>query len=173
MNDEEDDFRTLALARFKNHNRTTHSSHSLPIVLMSVALISSRTEYAGILTGRVTLIMEYVDSRLSNSSIVCGHYWVFQSWPAGQHSPKHRDIFKFNLAICLKKQVYNFYVLPAMALCCRYLDTDQTSTEQTCGRTDQNGKKYAQHHITYKDRKTNIWVKEKTKVIDIISNVRK
>ena len=37
--------------------------------------------------------------------------------------------------------------------CCRYdiwrrdLDTDQTSTEQICGRTDQNGKKYAQHHI--------------------------
>ena len=30
---------------------------------------------------------------------------------------------------------------------CRDLDTDQTSTEQTCGRTDQNGKKYAQHHI--------------------------
>ena len=30
---------------------------------------------------------------------------------------------------------------------CRDLDTDQTSTEQTCSRTDQNGKKYAQHHI--------------------------
>ena len=30
---------------------------------------------------------------------------------------------------------------------CRDLDTDQTSTEQTCGRADQNGKKYAQHHI--------------------------
>ena len=28
---------------------------------------------------------------------------------------------------------------------CRDMDTDQTSTEQTCGRTDQNGKKYAQH----------------------------
>ena len=27
------------------------------------------------------------------------------------------------------------------------MDTDQTSTEQTCGRTDKNGKKYAQHHI--------------------------
>ena len=27
------------------------------------------------------------------------------------------------------------------------LAIDQTSTEQTCGRTDQNGKKYAQHHI--------------------------
>ena len=30
---------------------------------------------------------------------------------------------------------------------CRDLDTDQTSTEQTCGRTDQNWKKYGQHHI--------------------------
>ena len=52
----------------------------------------------------------------------------------------------------------------------RDLDTDQTSTEQTCGRTNQNGKKYAQHH--YKDRRTNIWVRERTKVIDIINTVR-
>ena len=36
-------------------------------------------------------------------------------------------------------------------------DTDQTSTEQTCGRTDQNGKKY-------KDRETSIWVRERTTV---------
>ena len=36
---------------------------------------------------------------------------------------------------------------------CRDLDTDQTSTEQTCGRTDQNGKNYAQHHRhRYKDQ---------------------
>ena len=36
---------------------------------------------------------------------------------------------------------------------CRDLDTDQTSTEKTCGRTDKNGKKYAQHHIQgYKDQ---------------------
>ena len=59
---------------------------------------------------------------------------------------KHRDIFKSNLAICLKRQVYNSCVLPAMTYGAD-LDTDQTSTEQTCGRTDQNGKKYAQHHI--------------------------
>ena len=30
---------------------------------------------------------------------------------------------------------------------CRDLDTDQTSTEQTCGSTEQDGKKYAQHQI--------------------------
>ena len=59
---------------------------------------------------------------------------------------KHRDIFKSNLAICLKRRVFNSCVLPAMTWC-RDLDTDQTSTEQTCGRTDQNGKKYAQHQI--------------------------
>ena len=28
-------------------------------------------------------------------------------------------------------------------------------------------------NITYKDRKTNIWVRERTKVIDIINTVRK
>ena len=33
------------------------------------------------------------------------------------------------------------------------MDTDQTCTEQTYGRTDQNGKKYVQHHMY---RKTNI-----------------
>ena len=33
-------------------------------------------------------------------------------------------------------------------VCCQSPDkANQTSTEQTCGRTDQNGKKYAQHHI--------------------------
>ena len=52
-------------------------------------------------------------------------------------------------------------------ICCRDMDTDQTSTEQTCGRTDQNGKSML--NITYKDRKTNVWVREKTKVIDIIN----
>ena len=30
---------------------------------------------------------------------------------------------------------------------CRDIDTRQTSTEQNGGSTDQNGKKYAQHHI--------------------------
>ena len=44
---------------------------------------------------------------------------------------------------------------------CRDLDTDQTSTEQTCGRTYQM--EISVLNITYKDRKTNIWVRERTK----------
>ena len=84
---------------------------------------------------------------------------------------KPRDIFKSNLAICLKRQVYNSCVLPAM-----------TYGAETCTLTKQAQNKLAAAqtkmersmlNITYKDRKTNIWVREKTKVIDIISNVRK
>ena len=57
---------------------------------------------------------------------------------------KHRDFFKSNLAICLKS--VQLLCAASYDIWCRDLDTDQTSTEQTCGRTDQNGKKYAQHH---------------------------
>ena len=57
---------------------------------------------------------------------------------------KHRDIFNSKQLCHLHEEtgVYNSCVI-----WCRDLDTDQTSTEQTCGRTDQNGKKYAQHAI--------------------------
>ena len=72
---------------------------------------------------------------------------------------KHRDIilrmWSASLKLYLQKQPCH---LPeetgVQLLCaasydiwCKDLDTDQTSTEQTCGRTDQHGKKYAQHHI--------------------------
>ena len=60
---------------------------------------------------------------------------------------RHRDIFQKQPCHLPEGQVYNSCVLPAMTIWCRYLDTDETSTEQTCDRTDQNGKKYAQHHI--------------------------
>ncbi len=60
---------------------------------------------------------------------------------------KHRDIFESNLAICLKRQVPTPVCCQLRHMVQRHMDTDKTSTEQTCGRTDQNGKKYAQHHI--------------------------
>ena len=54
---------------------------------------------------------------------------------------------------------------------CRDLETDQTSTEQTCGA--QTKMERSMLNITYKDRKTNVCVRERTKVIDIINTVRK
>ena len=52
---------------------------------------------------------------------------------------------------------------------CRDLDTDQTSTEQTCEQTKMER---SMLNITYKDRKTNIWVRERTKGVDIFNTVR-
>ena len=50
--------------------------------------------------------------------------------------------------------------------------TNEARSEQTCGGTDQNGNKYAQRDV-YNDRRTNPWVRNRTKVIDITGNVRK
>ena len=78
---------------------------------------------------------------------------------------KHRDIFKSNIAICLKRQVYNSCLLPAM-----------TYGAETWTLTKQAQNKLADRsmlNITYKDRKSNIWVRERTKVIAIINTVGK
>ena len=84
---------------------------------------------------------------------------------------EHRDIFKSNLAICLNRLVYNSCVLPAM-----------TYGAETCTLTKQAQIKLAAAqtkmeismlNITCKDRKTNIWVRERKEVIDIINTVRK
>ena len=84
---------------------------------------------------------------------------------------KHRDIFKSNLAICLKRQVYNSCVLPDMTYGTdAWTLTKQALNKRAAAHTN-NGKKYAQHHIQY--RKTIIWVRGRTKVIDIINTVRK
>ena len=84
---------------------------------------------------------------------------------------KHRDIFKSNLAICLKRQVYNSCVLLAMT----YVPETWTLTKQAQNKlaAAQTKMERSMLNITYKDRKTNIWVRERTKVIDIINTVRK
>ena len=84
---------------------------------------------------------------------------------------KHRDIFKSNFAICLKRKVYNSCVLPAM-----------TYGAETWSLTKQAQKKLAAAqtkmersmlNITYHDRKTNTWVRAKTGVTDVIKTTRR
>ena len=84
---------------------------------------------------------------------------------------KHRDIFKSNLAICLKRQVYNSCVLPAMT----YGAETWTLTKQAQNKlaAAQTKMERSMLNITYKDRRTNIWARERTKLIDIIYTVRK
>ena len=76
---------------------------------------------------------------------------------------KHWDIFKSNLANCLKRQVYSSCVLPAMRYG-RDMDTDQASKNKLAPA--QTKMERSMLNKTYKDRKTNIWAREKTKVID-------
>ena len=84
---------------------------------------------------------------------------------------KHGDIFKSNLAICLKRQVYNSCVLPAMT----YGAETWTLTKQAQNKlaAAQTKMERSMLNITYKDRRTNIWVRGRTKLIDIIYTVRK
>ena len=79
---------------------------------------------------------------------------------------KHRDIFEGNIGTCLKRQVYNSCVLPAM-----------TYGAETWALTTQAKNKLAAAqtkiersilNITYRDRKINIWLREKTQVTDLI-----
>ena len=84
---------------------------------------------------------------------------------------KHWDISKSNLAICLKRQVYNSCVLPAMTYCAetwaliKHAQNNLAAAQTKMERSMRN--------ITCKDRRTNIWVRERTRVIDIMYTVRK
>ena len=68
------------------------------------------------------------------------------SWQAGRHTPTPGYLQKQPCHLpeetCVQLMCATSYVI-----WCRDIDTDQTSTEQTCGGIDQNGKKYARHHI--------------------------
>ena len=79
-------------------------------------------------------------------------------------------IFKSNIAICLKRQVYNSCVLPAMI----YGAETWTLTKQAQNKlaATQTKMERSMLNITYKDRRTNIWVRKRTKLIDIIYTVR-
>ena len=84
---------------------------------------------------------------------------------------KHRDIVKSNLAICLKRHVYNSCALPSMT----YGTETWTLTKQAQNKlaAAQTKMERSMLNITYKNIKTNSCVRERTQVVDIISNVRK
>ena len=95
---------------------------------------------------------------------------IMAGWATQPNTAKHRDIFKSNLAICLKRYVCNSCVLPAMT----YGAETWTLTKQAQNKlaATQTKMERSMLNITYKDRKTNIWVRERTKVIAIINTVR-
>ena len=84
---------------------------------------------------------------------------------------KHRDIFKGNIGSCLKRQIYKSCVLPAMTYGAEtWALTTQVKNKLAAAQTKIER---SMLNIIYRDRKTNIWVREKTKVTDMIGQVRR
>ena len=71
---------------------------------------------------------------------------------------KHRDIFKSNLAICLKRQVYNSCVLPAIPYGAEIWPL--TKQAQNKLAATQTRMERSMLNITYKIN-ANVWVRER------------
>ena len=78
-----------------------------------------------------------------------------------------RDIFKINIAICWRERGVQLVCAASYDI---ILENDQTSKNKLAAA--HTNIERGEFNITYKDRQTNIWVREQTNVIDI-SNVRK
>lgn len=83
---------------------------------------------------------------------------------------KHHDIFKSNFSIYLKRQVFNSCIIPAMTYGAETW-TLSSQAERKLAATQRKMER-SMLNITYRDRKTNTWIRKKTKVTDIISTVR-
>ena len=84
---------------------------------------------------------------------------------------KHSDIFKGNIGTCLKRQIYNPCVLSAMTNGAEtWTFTTQVKNKLVAAQTKIER---SMLNIKYRDRKTNIWVREKTKVTSMIEQVRR
>ncbi len=76
---------------------------------------------------------------------------------------KYRVIFKGSIGTCLKKQVYN-------SCAETWAFTTQAKNKLAAAQTKMERRML---NIAYRDRKTNIWVREKTKVTDVTEQVRR
>ena len=83
---------------------------------------------------------------------------------------KHCDIFKGNIGTCLR-QIYNSCILLAMTYGAEtWALTTQAKNKLAAAQTKMER---SMLNITYWDRKTNIWVREKTKVTAVIEKVKR
>ena len=83
---------------------------------------------------------------------------------------KHRDIFKGNIGTCLKRQVYNSCKLPVMTYGTEtWALTTHAKNKLAAALTKMES---SMLNVIYRDRKTNIWVRDNTNVTDVIEQVR-
>ena len=83
---------------------------------------------------------------------------------------RYSTIMKGNLPICLKRKVYNQCILPAIS----YGAESWTLTAKMERKlaAAQHNMERSILNITYKDRKTNKWIREQTQVQDILETIK-
>ncbi|KAK2167527.1 hypothetical protein NP493_1271g01001 [Ridgeia piscesae] len=84
---------------------------------------------------------------------------------------KHRDICKGNIGTCLKRQIYNSCVLPAMTYGAETWALTTHAKDKLA--VAQSKMERSILNITYRDRERNICVREKTTVTYVIEQVRR
>jgi hypothetical protein len=83
---------------------------------------------------------------------------------------RHNQIMKGTLPICLKRKVFNQCILPAMTYGAETW-TLSSKMESKLAAAQHNMERSILN-ITYKDRKTNKWVRDQTKVQDIMEIIK-
>ena len=72
------------------------------------------------------------------------HRRISAGWTA---FAKHPENFKGNIGTCLKRQVYNLCVLPAMTYGAETWALTTQAKKQASSRTNKDGKECVKHHI--------------------------
>ena len=96
------------------------------------------------------------------------HTRILSDWRWGCLNILH-GVHNELVSIIKKGLVYNYGVLPGIT----YGAKTWTLTKQAQNKLAGTKMKRSMRNITYKVRKTNIWARQKTKIVDKISNVRK
>ena len=84
---------------------------------------------------------------------------------------RHKNIFSGSLPLCLKRRVFNQCVLPVMT----YGSETWTTTKQLERKlvSTQRGMERLMMGISLRDRKRSTWIREQTKVEDILKCIKK
>ena len=96
-----------------------------------------------------------------------------ESRPDGQHSPSTAISSRVTLKM-LEETSLQLMRTSSNDIRCGYMGTHHPCKEQASSRTNKDGKAYyinVKHHI--QGQKTNIWIREKTKVTDAIEQIRR
>ena len=82
----------------------------------------------------------------------------------------NKVVFGSNIPISLKRKVFNQCVLPAMT----YASETWTTTKQMEDRLARSQRQMERKllGLTWQDRKTNEWIRSKTKVVDILGTIK-